>query len=386
MVVAPAQEEGGRFGGRVEFVAGHDQREAVFLSLSFSFDQSTRAARLDVAGDGSEITLVVREVTPAGGHGGVTGHFGGKPFEWEGPVASGGSAQKTLGRANGFRRDAFKAGFERASYFEPARARIAHERHDRAQAHSRGSQVEAAEGAPEAFYRKAGFLGLVGLNAAVTTGGTGGMDLLVACTMLLGLGNEGADSGPGSEGGPVDGGDGGDGIQSPDDPNSGGDGGEDTSPGSGCFAAGTLVATAGGRPRPIEELCVDDVVVSRDETTGIDGERRVHKVWRHEQRPTVELGLANGETIRTTSVHRVFTVEHGLVGVSALRVGDHLETLAAGPQQIRSITPGAIPATVYNLNVEGYHTYFVGETGAWVHNAKDDKDPIQQGSDVGDKP
>ena len=24
--------------------------------------------------------------------------------------------------------------------------------------------------------------------------------------------------------------------------------------------------------------------------------------------------------------------------------------------------------TVYNFDVEGYHTYFVGEVGAWVHN------------------
>jgi len=26
-------------------------------------------------------------------------------------------------------------------------------------------------------------------------------------------------------------------------------------------------------------------------------------------------------------------------------------------------------ATVYNIEVEGWHTYFVGELGVWVHNA-----------------
>ncbi|PJZ81227.1 hypothetical protein CH359_09110 [Leptospira meyeri] len=26
--------------------------------------------------------------------------------------------------------------------------------------------------------------------------------------------------------------------------------------------------------------------------------------------------------------------------------------------------------TVYNFEVEGYHTYFVGEVGVWVHNAE----------------
>jgi hypothetical protein len=28
--------------------------------------------------------------------------------------------------------------------------------------------------------------------------------------------------------------------------------------------------------------------------------------------------------------------------------------------------------TVYNFKVEGYHTYFVGQVGAWVHNGKGD--------------
>ncbi len=88
----------------------------------------------------------------------------------------------------------------------------------------------------------------------------------------------------------------------------------------------------------------------------------------------VELRLESGETIRTTSAHRVFTAEHGVVAVRALRIGDHLETLAAGPQAIEAITPAKVPATVYNLAVEGTHTYFVGETGVWVHNAKDAKD------------
>lgn len=37
------------------------------------------------------------------------------------------------------------------------------------------------------------------------------------------------------------------------------------------------------------------------------------------------------------------------------------------------ITRGYQPklSTVYNLEIEDYHTYFVGEHGIWVHNTKE---------------
>jgi len=36
------------------------------------------------------------------------------------------------------------------------------------------------------------------------------------------------------------------------------------------------------------------------------------------------------------------------------------------------------PLSAHNLNVAGDHTYFVGETGAWVHNACGRMTPDQQ--------
>jgi hypothetical protein len=82
------------------------------------------------------------------------------------------------------------------------------------------------------------------------------------------------------------------------------------------------------------------------------------------------LRLQNGETIRTTSVHRVFTAERGVIDVAELKPGDQVETLYAGPQAIQDITPGPSSVTVHNLTVDDYHTYFVGAAGMWVHNEK----------------
>jgi hypothetical protein len=153
--------------------------------------------------------------------------------------------------------------------------------------------------------------------------------------------------------------------------------GEDTSPGTGddgeagCFATGTPVLIDNHRAQAIEDVGPGDLVASRDEVSRTDGSRRVVRLSTHQSKPTIDLQLESGENIRATSVHRVFTVERGTVNVGSLRVGDHVETLSSGPQAIVAITPGE-SVTVHNLTIAGYHTYFVGMAGMWVHNDKDE--------------
>src|SRR5688572_277913 len=50
-----------------------------------------------------------------------------------------------------------------------------------------------------------------------------------------------------------------------------------------------------------------------------------------------------------------------------LEVGEVVDTLG-GPMHVGSsfALPGV--ETVYNFEVDGSHTYFVGESGVWVHN------------------
>jgi Pretoxin HINT domain len=266
------------------------------------------------------------------------------------------------------------------------------------------------------FLGKAFIAGLGAVAVTVVTVGTGGLDLAVGAavftagadvsmatddihlyaTSTSGSSGDGAGSGsessggddgtggPHTDGGTVSGGmgdtgtpDGGTstpdvGTGTPDGGTSTPDGGTSTPDGggAGCFAAGTPVLIDGHRARAIEDVGPDDLVASRDEVSRADGSRRVVRLSTHQSKPTIDLQLESGEKIRTTSVHRVFTVEQGVVNVGSLRVGDHVETLSSGPQAIVAITPGE-SATVHNLTIADYHTYFVGMAGMWVHNDKD---------------
>jgi uncharacterized protein YaiE (UPF0345 family) len=142
------------------------------------------------------------------------------------------------------------------------------------------------------------------------------------------------------------------------------------SDGGGCFGAGTVVATAGDGLCPIERVESGVLVASRDELSRADGNRRVQRTWTHRDKPAIDLRLASGEIIRTTTVHRVFTEDGRVVPVGDLGSGARLLTLSCGPVAIEEMTAVRGAVTVHNLTIDDYHTYFVGETGVWVHNDK----------------
>lgn len=141
-------------------------------------------------------------------------------------------------------------------------------------------------------------------------------------------------------------------------------------PDSGCFAAGTAVALPGRQSVPIENIAVGDLVASREESSLNEGGKRVTRTWEHPMKRTVDVSLDTGERVRTTSPHRFFTLEEGIVSASELKVGQQLRTLAGPPRTIVGIEPGPPTVTVYNVTVEGFHTYFVGDAALWVHNEK----------------
>jgi hypothetical protein len=54
--------------------------------------------------------------------------------------------------------------------------------------------------------------------------------------------------------------------------------------------------------------------------------------------------------------------------------GDEVFSSAGGWLKVANGAWMAERQTVYNFKVEGYHTYFVGQVGAWVHNGKGEGD------------
>ncbi len=143
-----------------------------------------------------------------------------------------------------------------------------------------------------------------------------------------------------------------------------------------CFVAGTIVHGP-DRPMAIEDLRPGDFVLSRDENTGLQRHKRVVDTFKtHPSRlyhvcysgPT---GIE--ETVACTGEHP-FYVEQRKIFVPAkeLVVGDHLALTESAIATVTSVITEDAAAgstfTTYNVEVEDFHTYFVGHAGVWVHN------------------
>lgn len=136
-----------------------------------------------------------------------------------------------------------------------------------------------------------------------------------------------------------------------------------------CFAAGTLVDTAEGFPLPIEQLREGDLVMSRDEANGETGVEHVVRTFVTPDQPVVELRLRESDPIRVTPGHRFATNDRGWTAAQDLIPGESLATENGDDLHVDGVVSVAAHETVFNLEVERTHTYFVGRAATWVHNA-----------------
>jgi RHS repeat-associated protein len=138
-----------------------------------------------------------------------------------------------------------------------------------------------------------------------------------------------------------------------------------------CFEAGTEVWTENGL-RDIEDLEVGDHVLARDDRTGETAYRPIVELIRNQDRPiwevTIELDDGSTEVISTTDEHPWRTTDGRWVETDDLSLGLELVTADGAPVEVISVLATDRTADTYNFEVEGFHTYFVGETGVWVHN------------------
>jgi hypothetical protein len=147
-----------------------------------------------------------------------------------------------------------------------------------------------------------------------------------------------------------------------------------------CFVAGTPIQWQHGskaveRFRSYEE-CGDDCdrIVSRSEHDP-DGVLVLRRVLRRFERTglVVNLLLPNDVGIGTTSEHPFYEREKGWTPCHELRAGDEIRLMDGGWVRVEGVEYTGRVETVYNLEVEDDHTYFVGcdEWGfsVWAHNA-----------------
>ena len=85
---------------------------------------------------------------------------------------------------------------------------------------------------------------------------------------------------------------------------------------------------------------------------------------------TIENAEGKQETIDSTPEHPFYVEGLGWVEASSLHAGMTIWFANGIKGTVEDISNEGLeePVTVYNFKVEGFHTYFVGESGVLVHN------------------
>ena len=137
---------------------------------------------------------------------------------------------------------------------------------------------------------------------------------------------------------------------------------------SACFVAGTLVQHEDGT-KPIEEIKVGDHVWAWDEETGEVALKEVVEIYINQSDELIHV-FVNGEEIVTTPTHPFYSPVKGWTAAAKLRAGDILVLLNGEYVVVEKVQHEILeaPITVYNFQVEGYHTYYVADSGVLVHN------------------
>jgi hypothetical protein len=124
---------------------------------------------------------------------------------------------------------------------------------------------------------------------------------------------------------------------------------------------------------PIEQLVAGDLVLTAGDSTGDPAWGRITTTFSTPDQNVLELELVDAASgtraaIQSTGEHPYFVRHRGWAPAHTLLPGDEVFTSRGGWLRVAGATWIAAKQAVYNLEVGTYHSYFVGEVGAWVHN------------------
>ena len=144
--------------------------------------------------------------------------------------------------------------------------------------------------------------------------------------------------------------------------------------GGGCFLKGTLVHTENGL-LPIEDVKVGLRVLAQPEEQGETAYKTVVNNFVFQNKNIWELVIEDEmgqlHKFMATENHPFWIDGIGWRRVDHIAVGQLVELSDKRFAKVVSVKDLAYTATVYNFEVEDYHTYYVGGIGVWVHNTRD---------------
>ena len=137
---------------------------------------------------------------------------------------------------------------------------------------------------------------------------------------------------------------------------------------SACFIAGTLIETENGGI-PIEKITAGMLVYAHNPDTGETELKEVVQTFVNETNELVHIKV-NGEEIISTPTHPFWVPQKGWTDAIQLRAGDRLQLLNGEYVIIEQVQHEIFeaPVTVYNFEVEDFHTYYVSDSAILVHN------------------
>jgi len=136
-----------------------------------------------------------------------------------------------------------------------------------------------------------------------------------------------------------------------------------------CFVAGTMILTATGVVE-IERIRAGDKVISTNIETDETAEKNVVETYIRESGSLVHVWVDGSETL-VTPEHPYWVQSKGWVIARELAAGDQLRKSCGKLVTVQEIELEELekPVTVYNLQVEDFHTYYAGSVCVLVHNA-----------------
>ena len=132
-----------------------------------------------------------------------------------------------------------------------------------------------------------------------------------------------------------------------------------------CLVAGTPIWTITG-PRAVETIKTGDLVLAQDPDSGELSYKAVMMPTRRPPGPIVRIELPN-EVIRASSGHLFWVAGLGWTRASSLTAGKRIHDVS-GSTLIKSVEAESEPVETFNLIVDGFHSYFVGESKILSHD------------------